>query len=537
MDYIFSNKGIKLKQSKIDALMLAGPPKDAKQMKSLYGLFSYASKFIKNAATHLTPFRDLMKRGARFSWTSDHDLALVNLKRALSTEAMGFFNKTWITELTTDASPTGLGAVLSQVDPQDPQRRHIILFASRSLSPIERKYAQVEREALAVVWACERLKLYLIGKEFNLIVDNKAIELIYSNPKSKPSARLERWGLRLLPFSFKIRHEPGESNIADYFSRNAIEEIKNNGEDVEQYINTLVDYQLPMSIRLEAVREETQNDQALTLVKKFIDGEKVDLEDKLLKPYVGVRNELSQSLDGIILKGTQIVIPRNLQSNIVELGHENHQGSEKTKKLLNRFVWFPGMDQLVEKFVSNCKTCQTNSERRHFEPLKMSKMPDSAWLELAVDFYGPLPSGEKLLVLVDEYSRFPIVKILKSTTAGIVNGVLDEVFNLFGRPKILKSDNGPPFQSFEFEQFLRANGIIHRKITPLWPRANGICERFMRNINRVLRNCEVNCKPWRKEVEIFLRTYRATPHSSTGVAPEQLLFNKKSSTERFNTKN
>ena len=139
-------------------------------------MFSYASKFIKDAATLLTPFRELLKRGAKFTWTSDHDVALDKLKQALSTEAMGFFNKDWITELRTDASPTGLGAVLSQVDPSDETNRKLVLFASRSLSPIERKYAQVEREALRVVWAFERLKLYLIGKEFDLSVDNKLLK-------------------------------------------------------------------------------------------------------------------------------------------------------------------------------------------------------------------------------------------------------------------------------------------------------------------------------------------------------------------------
>ena len=206
--------------------MSAGPPRDSKEIKSLYGLFSYASKYIKDAATLLAPFRELMKISAKFNWTINQDRALEELKKAYTTESMGYFNRNWITELTTDASPTGLGAVLGQYDPQDKNKRHIVLFASRSLSPIERRYAQVEREALAVVWACEKLKMYLIGKEFNLIVDIEAVELIYKNPRSKPLARIERWSLRLLPFNFKIEHQPGEMNIADYFSRNALKEIR-----------------------------------------------------------------------------------------------------------------------------------------------------------------------------------------------------------------------------------------------------------------------------------------------------------------------
>ena len=443
---------------------------------------------------------------------------------------MGFFNREWTTELTTDASPDGLGAVLSQFNPLDESKRHIVLFASRCLSSVEKRYSQVEREALAVVWACERLKLYLVRKTFNLIVDNKAVEMIFGNPKSKPSARIERWGLRLLPFTFKIRHESGESNIADYFSRNAINEIKNSGDSVEHYINMLVDYQLPVSIKLDAVIESTNSDKTLLLVKDFIRGLKVDVESEELKPFVAFKNELSVSEEGIILKGLQIVIPSDLQKSIIQIGHEAHQGIEKTKKLLNRFVWFPKLGQKVERFIKSCVVCQANSEKVHLEPAKMSELPDGAWLEIAMDFHGPLPNGDKLLVIIDEFSRFPIIKILKSTTAESVISIIDDVFNLFGRPKLVKTDNGPPFQSHKFDQYLSSVGVKHRKISPLWPRANGICERFMRNINRVFRNCEISGKNWKIELQIFLRNYRATPHSSTNVAPEQLLLKSASST-------
>ena len=94
----------------------------------------------------------------------------MRIKEALTTEAMGYFDENWNTELTTDASPTGLGAVLA---PTGPTNRKIILYASRALSSVKQKYSQVEREALAVVWACERLKFYLIGKQFDHLYMDK----------------------------------------------------------------------------------------------------------------------------------------------------------------------------------------------------------------------------------------------------------------------------------------------------------------------------------------------------------------------------
>ena len=198
------------------------------------------------------------------------------------------------------------------------------------------------------------------------------------------------------------------------------------------------------------------------------------------------------------MKSNQIVIPKELQLLVIQIGHESHQCAEKTEQLMNRFVWFPGMNGAIYRFVKSCKICQINSEKRSFEPLKMSVMPQGPWMELAADFIGSLSSGEILLVVIDEYSRFPIVKAIRTNTAEVVIKVLKDIFDLFGRPDTLKTDNGTPFQSYKFSQFEKSDGINHRRITPLWQRANGICERFTRVINRVLRNCEASRKSWKQ---------------------------------------
>jgi hypothetical protein len=115
----------------------------------------------------------------------------------------------------------------------------------------------------------------------------------------------------------------------------------------------------------------------------------------------------------------------------------------------------------------------------------------------------------------------------------VVVKILGEIFDIFGIPREVKTDNGPPFQSHSFSQFLSSFNVKHRKITPLWPRANAICERFMRNLNRVIRSSKVTNTNWKNELDIFLRNYRATPHDSTGIAPAELLFKTTSSTCRL----
>ena len=147
-----------------------------------------------------------------------------------------------------------------QFSPTDATQRHIVCFFSRLLTEVERRYSQAEKEALGVVWLCERAQIYLIGHHFRIVVDNRAVQLIYGNTKSKPQARIERWALRLTPFDFEIVHRPGVSNIADYYSRSPggagasayLEEIAS-----ERYISMITQAALPPAMTVQEIAEAT----------------------------------------------------------------------------------------------------------------------------------------------------------------------------------------------------------------------------------------------------------------------------------------
>jgi hypothetical protein len=213
-----------------------------------------------------------------------------------------------------------------------------------------------------------------------------------------------------------------------------------------------------------------------------------------------------------------------MRQRVIEIAHEGHQGVTKTKKLLRTKVWFPKLDSMVEKYIDSCVACRINHPRTYFQPLQMSNLPNSPFEEVSVDFYGPTPSNTELLVFIDDYSRFAIVVELPNIKVDTVIPALHGIISTFGIPRILKSDNGPTFTSHELERFCKYFGIDHRFTTPYWPRANGEVERFMRNINKVMRNASVLSTCWRKEMNLFLGAYRSTPHSSTGVPPAQLVF-------------
>ena len=229
----------------------------------------------------------------------------------------------------------------------------------------------------------------------------------------------------------------------------------------------------------------------------------------------------------IVLKGSRIVIPEQLREKAVSLAHEGHQGLVKTKQLLREKVWFPGIDKYVKRVVDTCIACQANGPENRPDPLQMSQLPPAPWHTLHMDFCGPFPSGEYLFVVIDAYSRFPEVDIVRSTSISAIIPKLDRMFATHGIPTIVCSDNGPPFTSHEIQQYKEENGVQHRRITPLWPQANSEAERFMQPLTKAIRSAHAEGKQWTKHLHIFLLNYRTTPHATTGFSPAEILFNRK----------
>ena len=153
----------------------------------------------------------------------------------------------------------------------------------------------------------------------------------------------------------------------------------------------------------------------------------------------------------------------------------------------------------------------------------MSSLPAAPWKEVSVDF-AEIPNRQYLLLITDDYSRHPVVEIVKSTAATTTIPELDKVFSEFGDPDVIRSDNGPPFKCKEFAAFADDLGFKHRKLIPKWARANGEVERFVRTVKKVIKTAKVEHKNYRQELNRLLRNYRATPHSATRIAPATALF-------------
>ncbi|KAI8514170.1 hypothetical protein Bbelb_084940 [Branchiostoma belcheri] len=247
--------------------------------------------------------------------------------------------------------------------------------------------------------------------------------------------------------------------------------------------------------------------------------------DKSIEVIAKVQGELTVNQDqDLLLRGNRIIIPATLQSRVIAIAHEGHQGISKTKALLREKVWFPGIDDKVNEALKGCLACQATTKTPTAVPLQPTVMPEHPWSELCADFWGPLPSGDYLLVVIDEHSRYPVVEHLRSTSAQAVIPVLDKIFAMFGTPEVLKTDNGPPWTSTQMKSFADYLGFHHRKVTPYWPCANGTAERFMRVLGKTVKAAVVEGKSWKQELHKMLRSYRATPHTTTNHPPATLLF-------------
>ena len=376
---VFSAQGMSPDHAKVKAIKQADPPTSVSDVRSLLGMTNYVSLFIRNYADIVAPLRDLTYKDVEFKWQEVHQKALHQLKCSLTyDEVMAYFDPHKKTVLFVDASPVGLGAMLTQSG-------KVISYASKALSSLERRYSKIEREALAITWGCHHFRMYLLGSHFKVITDRKPLLYIFNSPTSQASARIDNWRLKLHSFDFEVLYSRGDLNSADCISRHlqAATQCDLIAESAEQYVNFVMTQATPKALRKDDIIKATAQDVTLQEVMRLIsNGHGNNLkpvngvDPSNLKIFANVRNELT-SVDGnIVLRGNRIVIPDALQKLVIALAHEGHQGLVKTRSFLRSKVWFPKMDAAVDQVVNKCFPCQIATPKPSWEPLKMTPLPD-----------------------------------------------------------------------------------------------------------------------------------------------------------------
>nr|XP_029715638.1 uncharacterized protein K02A2.6-like [Aedes albopictus] len=431
-----------------------------------------------------------------------------------------FFNNNLRTRVIADASPVALGAVLVQFphkfNDTDP---YIICYASKSLTATEQRYCQTEKEALALVWAVERFSIYLLGRVFELETDHKPLEMLFK-PSSRPCPRIERWVLRLQSFTFSVKYRKGSTNIADPFSR-LTEHRPVDDEDMEQDEKFLILAILESSaIDVSEIEEATINDAEMILVRDALrSGSWYRPETKSYEPF---QNELGL-VGEIVVRNNKMVIPQGLRRRFMELAHEGHPGESAMKRRMRDRVWWPGMDKEIARWVATCEGCRLVGLPQKPEPMHRRPLPSEPWIDVAIDFLGPLPSGDYLLVIVDYYSRYKEVEIMTKITGKETVNRLHSIFRRLGFPRTITLDNAKQFLSSEVSDYCKTNGISLNFTIPYWPQQNGEVERQNRSLLKRLQISSALKRDWQKDLNEYLIMYYSTPHSVTGKTPTQLL--------------
>ena len=514
--------GISPTQERVKSVVEAPAPKNKSELKSFLGMITFNAKFLPDLSTMLHPLYRLLKNDTRWKWSNDCQEAFTKAKLSVSqAPVLAHYDVTKPIKLYCDASPYGVGACMMHIINGEEQP---VAYASRTLSDAEKNYAQVEREALALIFGVKKFNQYLYGRQFTLVTDHRPLCKLFGHKEEvRPlaAARMQRWALILSAYTYKIEYIQGSANqCADCLSRLPQSAISVHPAERGNEVHAMAIDNLPVTAKL--IAKKTAKDPVLArLVTCIRHGSWPSPVPDNMIPYHHRKLELTVQ-DGCIIWGKRVVIPKVLRAKLLEELHVGHIGICRMKALARSHLWWPHLDQDVEAMAAQCEACKITAAMPAQAAHHPWQYPSSPWERVHID-YGEWNKID-FLVMVDAFSKWPEVKVVSSTTTQKTITVLSEIFATHGFPRMLVSDNGPQFTSAEFEDFLQQNDIIHYKSPPYHPSSNGLAENMVKNVKNHLKkdlpDSKVNIS---RSMSTFLSTYRNIPHTVTNKSPADLI--------------
>ena len=409
LGHVVSNQGISPDPEKMKAITLFPEPKDVGDIRRFLGIINQLSKFSPHIAHETKPLRDLLSKKKSWVWGTDQQRAFQKIKKLLSSSPLlALYDPNLPTVVSADASSFGLGGVLLQK--QRDSKILPVCYISRAMTPTEQRYAQIEKEALALTWACEHFSDYLLGLKFHLETDHKPlVPLLSTKNLEELPIRVQRFRLRLMRFKFSISHVPGKNlTIADALSRAPVtqpsDEEKAQHNDIEAFVHWIIQGIPATDKKLNQIRQCQKTDSVCRQIAAYSYRgwpEKKDVPEAV-KPYISVAGELSIE-KGLLLRGSRIVVPESLRTEILNKIHGAHQGITKCRERARQSVWWPNISKDLEKLVKNCPQC-IKHQPQQVEPLIPTQLPSLPWQRVAADIFHW--KGDNYLLIVDYYSRF-----------------------------------------------------------------------------------------------------------------------------------
>ena len=508
--------GLHTMPSKVEAVKMAPTPRNVQELRSFLGLVHYYGKFMPNLATLLHPLNTLLQDGQSWDWTLECEKAFRAAKDSLSSASvLAHYDPSLPIKMAGDASAYGVGAVISHQYPDGRERP--IAYASHTLSSAEINYSQIEKEALSLVFGIQKFHSYLYGRQFTLVTDHKPLTTVLGPKHGIPSmaaARLQRWALLLSAYSYNIEFKRTKDHAnADGLSRLPLGKRHPPSTQSAFVIGQI--QALPVSAK--DLARATRQDPLLAKIHGFIrDGWPPSTTEEY-QPFRDRQRELSTE-GQIVLWGNRVIIPGKLRPAILEELHRNHPGITRMKGLARSYLWWPGLDKELEKYVRQCEACQAVRNSPAPAPLHPWLWPTKPWRRIHVDFAGPF-EGKTFLIVVDAHSKWPEVIPMSSTTTTQTVRELRQLFSQYGLPQQLVSDNGPQFSAEEFAAFCKMNGIKHIRCSPYHPSSNGLAERFVQTFKKAMKASRNEGMTLDQRLCGFLLRYRCTPHTTTDTPP------------------
>ena len=470
--------GIRPLEEKVDAVHHFPQPTSQRKLRQFLGLVNFYHRFIPGCARILQPLNALLtgssKGDRRLVWTPDAEAAFHRIKDVLADATLLVHPKPDAPIcLITDASDTAVGAVLQQrID----SIWSPLAYFSRKLNPTETRYSTFDRELLAVYLAIKHFRHLVEGRPFFLVTDHKPLMFALARQSQHHSPRQIRHLDFIAQFTSDIRFLKGSSNAAaNALSRVEVDTLHASSNSIS-------------SIDFAAMAHAQQDDPAIT-----------DSSSLQLRAVPLPTEDVTLLCD--MSTGTpRPYVPQPFRRAVFDTLHSlSHPGIRATQRLVTtRFVW-PGVNADVRQWARSCLHCQRSKVHRHtVTPLGTLATPDARFSHIHIDLVGPLPPSQGysyLLTCVDRFTRWPEAIPLPNITAPTVaQAFVSGWIARFGTPSTITTDRGAQFESDLFAQLMRLLGSHRVRTTAYHPAANGLVERFHRQLKAGLSTAP--CTQW-----------------------------------------
>ncbi|KFD66196.1 hypothetical protein M514_21483 [Trichuris suis] len=513
LGHIVGATGLRADPRKTEAIVQMEPPTNVVKLRLFLGMVNFYAPFIPHLTEVAAPLNRLLRKGVPWTWDQAEILAFDGIKSMLSSSSLlAHYDPSLPITLAPDASTVCVGVVLYHRLQDDTIR--VVAHASKAPNDAQRNYAQVEKEAFALVYTVKKFHKYIWGQRRS------------QDRGFAPDT--------LMNYSFKIEYRnTSDFGHADALSRLPLtsDELFNKNFDQEEAAGELMIRQLVVEVSRDLpvtagqIADATKKDHTLTIVRHYVlSGWPMTNSDERLRPYFVKRAELNV-FSGCLLWGVRTVIPSALRGIVLESLRKSHPGRGRMLSSARQFCWWPNMDAEVEELVRHCDACnvvQKNPPRCAPTPWPAAV---STWERVYADLAGPL-DDRMYLLLVDSFSKWPEICLLERITSESVIDALKTIFSHHGVPLVLVMDNGRRFVSSEFALFCSSNGIWHVCTAPYMPQSNGQVERFVDTFKRALSK-RVEGQTTRDCIREFLMMYRSTPHPTTECTPSEMLMKRR----------